>query len=80
MTAAEAIPDKIEVRLIDADQIRARLHDPTCTLVNVMPQSSFLAGHIPKSINVPVAVMGTEAPRRLPNLHQDIVLYCAGPA
>lgn len=64
---------------ITAAEIHCRLTDDDWVLVNVMPHGSFLAGRIPRSINLPLGDLAALAPQRLPRLDQEIALYCAGP-
>ena len=64
---------------ISRDEILARLHDRALAIVNVMPADSFKAGHIPGSLNLPVAEIETKARQLLSNLAQEIAIYCAGP-
>jgi rhodanese-related sulfurtransferase len=68
-----------EYSTISREEILARLQDRALALVNVMPRETFNAGHIPGSINLPVADIETQAPRLLSNLGQEIAIYCAGP-
>jgi rhodanese-related sulfurtransferase len=49
------------------------------TIVNVMPKSTFDDGHIPESINLPLADIDSSARRIIPDLAQEMAIYCAGP-
>jgi rhodanese-related sulfurtransferase len=64
---------------ISREEILSRLHDPSFVLLNVMPKETFEAGHIPGSINLPVAEIETNARRLLPQLDREITVYCMGP-
>jgi rhodanese-related sulfurtransferase len=64
---------------ISREEILARLQDRALVLVNVTPADSFKAGHIPGSINLPIADIELKAPRLLSNMAQEIAIYCAGP-
>lgn len=44
-----------------------------------MPADSFKAGHIPGSVNLPIADIQTKARQMLSDLNQEIVVYCGGP-
>jgi ArsR family transcriptional regulator len=68
-----------EHRTISREEILARLRDRALAIVNVMPVESFNAGHIPGSLNLPVADIQTKARQLLSNFHQEIAVYCAGP-
>lgn len=80
MARTESKPDSHHAyRVISREEILARLHDPALLLVNVMPKETFEAGHIPRSINLPVAEIENCAPRVLPDMTWEIAVYCAGP-
>jgi ArsR family transcriptional regulator len=64
---------------ISRNELVARLRDPRLTIVNVMPKSTFDDGHIPESINLPLADIDSSARRIIPDLAQEIAIYCAGP-
>jgi len=68
-----------EYRTISREEILARLQDRALAIVNVMPADSFKAGHIPGSVNLPVADIQTKARQVLSNIHQEIAVYCSGP-
>jgi rhodanese-related sulfurtransferase len=76
----ESKPDSHHAyRVIAREEILARLQDPALLLVNVMPRETFEAGHIPRSINLPVAEVESKARRFFPDSDREIVIYCAGP-
>jgi len=60
-------------------ELAARLDDRALVILNVMPGAIFAAGHIPGSINLPLAEIEAQARRRISNLDQEIAVYCAGP-
>lgn len=68
-----------EYSTISREEILARLQDRALALVSVMPADSFKTGHIPGSLNLPIADIQTKARQLLSNLHQEIAIYCAGP-
>jgi len=77
---AESKPDSHHAyRLISREEILARLQDPALWLVNVMPKETFEAGHLPRSINLPVAEIENCARQVLPDMTREIAVYCAGP-
>jgi ArsR family transcriptional regulator len=63
---------------ISRDEILARLQDRALAIVNVMPVETYRAGHIPESINLPIADIDSKAAQLLSNLSQEVVVYCAG--
>jgi rhodanese-related sulfurtransferase len=64
---------------IAREEILARLNDPSLLLVNVMPKETFVDGHIPRSINLPLSEVGTRARQLFPDLNRELVIYCGGP-
>ncbi|MBI1930712.1 rhodanese-like domain-containing protein [Candidatus Poribacteria bacterium] len=62
---------------ISRDEVRKRLNDPSLVLVNGLPREAFAVEHIPASINLPVSQINQKAREVLPNLSQEIAVYCA---
>ncbi len=80
MFPAESKPDSHHAyREVFREEILVRLHDPALLLVNVMPRETFEAGHIPRSISLPVAEIEKCALQVLPDMTLEIAVYCAGP-
>jgi len=63
---------------ISREEILNRLQDRALVIVNVTPKESFVEGHIPGSINLPVADIESKARPLLSNPSQEIAVYCAG--
>ncbi|HEY0726161.1 MAG TPA: rhodanese-like domain-containing protein [Pyrinomonadaceae bacterium] len=66
-------------RTIGREEILARLQDRALAIVNVTPADSFKTGHIPGSVNLPVADIQAKARQLLADFHQEIAVYCSGP-
>jgi rhodanese-related sulfurtransferase len=64
---------------IAREEILARLNDPSLLLVNVMPKEAFEEGHIPRSLNLPLAEIETKARQVFPEIGRELVIYCGGP-
>ena len=80
MAQAESRQDSHHAdRAIPREEILARLRDSALLLVNVMPKETFEAGHIPRSINLPVAEIEKCARQVLPDATREVIIYCAGP-
>ena len=77
------MPESIEMpkehATIAHDELLARLQDPRLAIVYVLPKETFRDGHIPNSINLPLAEIDSRAREVLPDLAQEIAIYCAGP-
>lgn len=79
MAKPQTIESQNKYPTITREEILARSRDRALAIVNVMPPDSFKAGHIPGSINLPVADIQAKARQLLSNLEQEIAIYCAGP-
>ena len=79
MAKQQTVASTHEYAPISREELLARLQDRALAVVNVMPPDSFRAGHIPGSINLPVAEVESKARQVLSNLEQEIAIYCAGP-
>jgi rhodanese-related sulfurtransferase len=73
LTAANAS----DSREISRDELVRRLHDAALTIVDVLPQASYVEAHIPRAINIPLEQVPTRARELLPDLAADIAVYCA---
>jgi len=65
--------------MITREEILARLNDPSLWLVNVMPKEAFEAGHIPRSLNLPLSEIETKTRQLFPDVARELVIYCGGP-
>jgi rhodanese-related sulfurtransferase len=63
---------------ISRDELRARLDDPNLIILDVMPKETYAEGHIPNAYNLPLAEIEAKARQVIPNLSQEIAVYCAG--
>src|SRR5271154_500019 len=62
---------------ITRGELLRRLHDPSLTIVDALPQASYEADHIPGSISLPTAEVEERARTLLPDPAAEIVVYCA---
>ena len=63
--------------IIERDELMRRLRDRSLTIVDVLPEQSWIAGHIPRALNLPLSEIDSRARQILPNLDADLALYCA---
>lgn len=64
---------------IRRDELAARLHDPSLTIVNVLASEAWKAQRIPGSLSLPVVEIASRAAIVLPDKTADIAVYCASP-
>lgn len=79
MAKTQFEPSLAHSQVVSREEIVARLQDPSFVLINVLPKDAFAEGHIPGSINVPVAEIESRAPQLFPHRNREITVYCAGP-
>jgi rhodanese-related sulfurtransferase len=53
--------------------------DDGLVLIDALPPISFAASHLPGAINIPPGTEDERAPRRIPDLAAEIVVYCMNP-
>jgi rhodanese-related sulfurtransferase len=73
VSGAPAVPQ------ISREEMIARLHDPSLTIVNVLAREAWRSQRIPRSISLPLADIATRADAVLPDREADIAIYCASP-
>ena len=64
---------------ISREEISRRLHDPTLKVVDVLPRSSYGETHIAGALSLPLHEVKSRARTVLPDLADDIAVYCGGP-
>ncbi|MBI1849309.1 MAG: rhodanese-like domain-containing protein [Planctomycetes bacterium] len=64
---------------ITVDDLRRRVGRPGFVLVDVLPHASFVEGHIPGAVNLPIAELRARASVVLPDPSAEIAVYCGGP-
>lgn len=72
LTAAHS-PDPSE---ISREELLRRLKDSSLSIVDVLPQASYVEAHIPRAINVPLEQIQTRARELLPDFAAEIAVYC----
>ncbi len=75
----ELPPEAAHGRLYQRDELLARLADPTLTIADVLPRVAFEDARIPGSLCLPLDEIPQRARTLLPDMDQEIALYCGGP-
>jgi rhodanese-related sulfurtransferase len=65
-----------EIPEILREELRRRLHDPSLTIVDVLPAESYAAAHVPGALSIPLEQVAGRAPELLPDRAAEIVVYC----
>lgn len=67
-------------REISLEELKAKIQSGRApTLVEVLPEASFAAGHLPGALNLPLGKVPSGARGLLPDASAEIVVYCSGP-
>jgi rhodanese-related sulfurtransferase len=66
---------------IDRESLRRKLErGDELVLVDALGPLSYAAAHLPGAINIPPERVDAVAPRRIPALDTEVVVYCANPS
>ena len=63
---------------ISREEVVRRLRDPSWVLLNVLPKEAFEEARIPGSLNLPVAEVTQRARQVIPDIAQEVAVYCGG--
>jgi rhodanese-related sulfurtransferase len=69
-------PDSSAIPEISREELRRRLHDSSLTIVDVLPEASYVEGHIPGALSLPLEQLANRAKELLPDPAAEIVVYC----
>jgi rhodanese-related sulfurtransferase len=67
---SSAIPE------ISHEELRRRLHDSSLTIVDVLPEASYIEAHIPGALSLPLEQLASRARELLPDPAAEIAVYC----
>ena len=66
-----------EIPLIGREELWAKIEDgEEFALVDALAPMSYARSHLPGAINLPLEWVDERAPRRIPDLGTEIVVYC----
>ena len=69
---AEAVPE------VSHEELVRILADGSAAVVDVLARESYVAGHIPGALSLPLADLPDRAPRLFPKRARPLVAYCGG--
>ncbi len=72
----DATVSSSDVREVSREELQRRLHDLSFTIVDVLPESSYVDAHIPGALNLPLEQLASRARELLPDPAAEIVVYC----
>jgi rhodanese-related sulfurtransferase len=76
MASEVNIPNSSEVFEISRDELQRRLHDFSLTIVDVLPEASYVEAHVPGALNLPLEQLASRARELLPDPTAEIAVYC----
>jgi rhodanese-related sulfurtransferase len=66
------------VREISRDELNRKIEEgDTFVLVDALAPMSYAHSHLPGAINLPPEWVDDRAPRRIPDVNAEVVVYCA---
>ena len=65
-----------DVPEISREELHRRLNDSSLTIVDVLPEASYVEAHIPGAINLPLEQLADHARELLPDFDAEIAVYC----
>ncbi|MGH9879818.1 MAG: rhodanese-like domain-containing protein [Pyrinomonadaceae bacterium] len=66
---------------ISRDELKKKIErKDTFFLVETLPATAYQQAHLPGAINLPPDQVRDLAPKVLPDMNADIVVYCASPS
>ena len=65
-----------DVPEISREELRRRLHDSSLTIVDVLPEVSYVEAHIPGALSLPIEQITSRARELLPDPAAEIAVYC----
>jgi len=71
-----AAADSSGIPEISREELKRRLRDSSLTIVDVLPQASYVEAHIPGALNLPLEQVASQARELLPDFAAEIAVYC----
>jgi len=66
-----------DVPEISREELQRRLHDSSLTILDVLPEASYVDAHIPGALSLPLELLASRARELLPDPSAEIAVYCA---
>jgi rhodanese-related sulfurtransferase len=73
---ASAAANSSDVPEISREELHRRLNDSSLTIVDVLPEASYVEAHVPGAINLPLEQLADHARELLPDFNAEIAVYC----
>jgi phage shock protein E len=77
MTSTAATSHVPDDWIVSHDELVDRLRDPSFLLVDALGPESYVGGHIPGAVNLPLGDLRELARTALPDLDREIAVYCS---
>ena len=68
--------DSSDIPEISQKELQRRLHDSSLTIVDVLPEASYVEAHVPGALSLPLEQLASRARQLLPDAAAEIVVYC----
>jgi rhodanese-related sulfurtransferase len=64
---------------VTLEEMRALIRNHSVTILDVLAHDAYSTAHLPRAINIPLAVIRDRASVELPDRSRRIVVYCGSP-
>jgi len=65
--------------IVSYDEFVRQLNNPEVIIADVLPRESYEKGHIPGTISLPLDEIPSKASEIIPDLDQELIVYCGSP-
>lgn len=65
------------MQAISREQVKSLIDSGDAVVIEALPEEEFAKGHLPGALSMPVNEIGDLAPKKLKDLDQQIITYCA---
>jgi rhodanese-related sulfurtransferase len=65
------------MQAISREEVKSLIDSDAAVLIEALPEEEFAKGHLPGALSMPANKIGEMAPKKLKDLDQQIITYCA---
>jgi rhodanese-related sulfurtransferase len=65
------------MQAISREEVKSLIDSGGAVIIEALPEEEFAKGHLPGALSMPVNEIGVLAPKKLKNMDQQIITYCA---
>ncbi|MEZ0224931.1 MAG: rhodanese-like domain-containing protein [Alphaproteobacteria bacterium] len=65
------------MQAISREEVKSLIDSGAAVIIEALPEEEFAKGHLPGALSMPVNKIGDLAPKKLKDMDQQIITYCA---